>query len=130
MSPSVEKCFLQMTIAIGSAVPIGGGLLGIAEGASMLGHGGNPDLDSHVRYLSGLLLGIGLAFLSLIPDIEMQSSKITLLCSIVIIGGLARLYGIVLAGVPSSTMASALLMELGVVPVIWVWQQRLARLLR
>lgn len=129
MSRSIEKRFLQITIAIGSIVPIGGGLLGIAEGTSMLGHGGNSDLDSHVRYLSGLLLGIGVAFLSLIPDIEMQSAKITLLCSIVVVGGLARFYGIALDGAPSPTMASALIMELGVVPIVWLWQQRLTRLL-
>ena len=129
MSPSVEKRFLQVTIALGSIVPIGGGLLGILEGADMLGRAGNPDLASHVRYLSGLLLAIGIAFLSLIPDIEMQSTKATLLCSIVITGGLARLYGVVLDGLPSPTMTSALVMELGVVPFIWMWRRRLARLL-
>ena len=69
-------------------------MLGVIDGAGMLGRGGNPDLDSHVRYLSGLLPGIGIAFLSLIPDTEMQSAKITLLCSIVVVGGLARFYGI------------------------------------
>lgn len=129
MSPFVEKRALQVTIALGSIVPIGGGLLGIIDGASMLGRDANPDLDSHVRYLSGLLLGIGIAFVSLIPDLEMQSAKTTLLCSIVVVGGLARLYGITLDGAPSSTMASALIMELGVVPIVWLWQQRLTRVL-
>ena len=119
---------MQVTVAIACFVPISAGLLGIAQGAGMLGFGGNVTLDSHARYLSGLLLGVGFGFLSVIPNIENQGSRAALLTSIVGIGGLARLYGVFVQGWPAPSMRFALAMELVVVPLLWLWQKRIARL--
>ena len=94
----------------------------------MLGAAGPADLDSHYRYLSGLLLGIGLVFWSLIPTIERRRTIFTALAAVVVVGGLARLFG-VLAGEGSldDRMPLALVMELVVTPALWVWQGRVAR---
>lgn len=91
-SSLLEKRLLQVTIALACIVPVSAGLGGVFRGAPLLG-GGTMDMDSHFRYLSGLLLGIGLGFFSSIPNIERQSTRIRLLTLIVVIGGIARLMG-------------------------------------
>ncbi len=125
MTPELEKRLLQVAIGKASLVPILAGGWAVWRGAAMLG-GGNVDLDSHFRYLSGLLLGIGLAFAATIPKIETQTSAIRLLTLIVVCGGLARAWGLFHA-VPSIAMIGGLIMELIVTPVLCLWQTRLAR---
>jgi hypothetical protein len=82
--------------------------------------------DSHFRYLSGLLLGIGLLFWSTTPAIEEKTGRFRLLALIVFIGGLGRLLGLVLTGVPSLYMLGGLALELVVTPIIALWQTRVA----
>ena len=43
-----------------------------------------------------------------------------------VLGGLGRLVGLWLTGVPSLTMLAALGMELGVTPLLCLWQTRIA----
>lgn len=126
MNKQTEKLLLQAAVALGCVVPLAGGLLGVVKGAGMLGHGGDVTLDSHVRYLSGLLLALGLGFLSVIPDIERNGARASLLSAVVVLGGLARLYGVMADGWPSPSMVFALAMELAVVPLLWAWQRRVA----
>ncbi len=83
-------------------------------------------LDSHYRYLSGLLLGLGLAFWTMIPRIERHGAGVRLLTVIVVIGGVGRLFGALLHGVPAGPMGYALVMELIVTPLICLWQARIA----
>ncbi len=121
-----ERRLLQVAIGLGCLVPLTGGLLGMLQGAGMLGHAADVTLDSHMRYLSGLLFGIGLGFVSIIPNIEKHRARATLLSGIVVAGGLGRLYGVLADGWPSLPMQLALVMELGVVPLLWLWQRRVA----
>ena len=124
MSNLAQKRLLQAAVAIACLVPIAAGIGGIFDGVRMLGPG-DVTLDSHFRYLSGLLLGLGIGFLSIIPNIENQRERATLLSSIVVLGGFARLYGVWVEGWPAPPMLFALLMELGVVPLLWLWQRQL-----
>lgn len=84
------------------------------------------DLDSHFRYLSGLLLGIGLAYWSLIPRIETSGAAFRLLTLLVIVGGLSRVAGLFLGGEPGLPMQLALMMELVVTPLLYLWQTKVA----
>jgi len=126
LSLSNEKKLLQIVIVFACLIPLSAGLTGILRGAALFG-GGNIDMDSHFRYLSGLLLGIGLGFLSAVPRIETQTLRIRLLTIIVVIGGIGRLVGLFLGGIPSYAMLAALIMELAVTPLICLWQHSLAR---
>jgi hypothetical protein len=119
---------LRIAVALGGLVPVAAGLAGIVTGAAMLGGhpAANLTLDSHLRYLSGLLLGVGLGFWSTIPRIEQQTARFRLLTAIVVIGGLGRLYGIVAEGLPPAPMLFGLVMELGVTPLLCWWQGRVA----
>jgi hypothetical protein len=65
MSPLTEKRMLQVATALACFVPLSMGVTSVLRSAAVL-KGVEPplpiDLDSHFRYLSGLLLGTGLVF--------------------------------------------------------------------
>jgi len=122
------KRALQIAIAVFGCVPVFAGLAGVILGPVMAGDtltGINQ--DSHFRYLSGLLLGIGLIYWSLIPRIETHGRLFRALTLIVVIGGLARLGGVLTIGVPSPSMLFGLGMELVVTPLLCLWQSRIAK---
>ena len=123
-SPLVEKRLLQFAIALGGLVPVGAGLQGVFRGAAFLGRWPGRASDSHFRYLSGLLLGIGLVFWGSIPAVERRGVILRLLTLVVVVGGLARLYGWVVEGDPG-TIRWALVMELVVTPLLCLWQARI-----
>lgn len=118
----LEKRLLQIAVCVACIVPVLGGLDGIFNSDELTG-----DVASHMRYLSGLLLGIGLAFLAAVPKIEQHGGRILLLTIIVIIGGLARLSGFITDGIPGPIMQFALVMELVITPGLCLWQRRVAR---
>ncbi len=121
------KRALQIAVAAGGIVPVSAGLAGVILGPSMAdGSIQATDLDSHFRYLSGLLLGIGLAFWGTVPGIERKGTVFKLLTAIVFTGGLARLYGVLTQGPPGGPMIFGLGMELVVTPLLCLWQARLA----
>lgn len=118
---------LRLAVALGGLVPVSAGLAGALLGPGMLGpEVVSPAADSHYRYLSGLLLGLGLGFWSTLPDPRRHTGRFRLLTAIVVLGGLARLLGLVLHGAPGGPMLAALGMELGVTPLLCLWQARLA----
>lgn len=126
---STERRALQFAVAIACLVPIGAGGAGILLGPRMLGADAIApgDLDSHFRYLSGLLLAIGLGYASAIPSIELQGRRFRLLTGIVVAGGVGRLMSLLAIGPSSAAMVAALGMELLVTPMLALWQWRVAR---
>ena len=135
MTPRASRHALQIVIALAGFVPVGAGLAGIALGPSFAGLGDplgipgstDPSLDSHFRYLSGLLLAIGLLFWSAIPSIERRGSLVRALTLIVATGGLGRAVSLLRVGEPGAGMRLALIMELVVTPLICLWQFTLER---
>jgi hypothetical protein len=127
-----ERRLLQAVILLGCLSPFWFGARGIIEGPAMLvgmdpGQA-PPDLLSHYRYLSGLFLGIGLVLLSCVPRIEARTARFRWACAAIIVGGLARAFGLLSGDAPSAAHKIALAAELGVVPVLMLWQARVARL--
>jgi uncharacterized membrane protein YfcA len=123
-----ERRLLQIAVALGSLVPICAGAAGIVFGPAMVDASeALVAADSHYRYLSGLLLGIGVAFATTIPDIERRAPRFRLLTAIVVTGGVGRLASLLLRGVPPKPMLAALGMELVVTPALCFWQARVAR---
>jgi hypothetical protein len=118
---------LQVAVGVAVLVPLIAGAAGAIEGPGMLDNGPAPDLDSHFRYLSGLLFAIGVAFAAAIPTIERQGARFRLLTGIVFAGGLSRLYGVAVTGQLTQVTAFALLMELGITPALAICQYRLFR---
>ena len=129
MTPEVERRCLQVAILLAGIVPVTGGLAGILAASWLLevDNSCGASCDSHVRYLSGLLLGIGLVAWSLVPTVERVGPPLRLLTGLVVIGGLARLSSLLEVGVPSRLMIGGLLMELVVTSALCLWQSRIAR---
>ena len=134
MTPATSRRALQVAIAVLGLVPVGGGLAGALLGPDGVIPGGptasyDVSVDSHFRYLSGLLLGIGLVAWSSIPGIERHGGRFRLITAIVFVGGLARLYGVLVMGWPAGPMVFGLVMELMVTPLLCLWQWQVARAL-
>lgn len=123
MTPALERRLLQVSIVVGGCVPVFAGFTGMYIGS------GVPDLtlDSHFRYLSGLLYGIGLAFWYAVPNIEKRTAHVRLLCLLVVLGGFTRLIAALAVGVPPPGSILAIGMELVVTPLLCLWQGRVAR---
>jgi hypothetical protein len=79
--PGGERRLLQLLVAALAVVPILSGLSGAVLGSDMFGShvGLSRTGDSHLRYLSGLILAIGLGFWSTVPRIELQGTRFRLL---------------------------------------------------
>ena len=130
MAPESEKKLLQAATALACFVPLSMGLQSVVESASVLRGVREPipiDLDSHFRYLSGLLLGAGLVFLACLPRIERRRPVFLALGAIILVGGLSRLLSLAQNGWPGDGHRFGLVMELAVVPAIVLWQSRVAR---
>ena len=131
MTHGLERRLLQIAIGIACLVPFAAGGAGVIASTEMLKGAGVPtavDLDSHYRYLSGLLFGLGVMFASCIPRIERKTALFRGLALVVLFGGLARLLSLVSFGVPGNGHLFGLAMELGVVPALAFWQARMARI--
>ncbi|MCB2055869.1 MAG: DUF4345 domain-containing protein [Geminicoccaceae bacterium] len=124
-----ERRALQVVICTAVLVPITAGAAGVLLGPGMVESGLPPglrDLSSHFAYLSGLLLGLGLMFLAMVPKIEACGPLFRRLAFVVVLGGMARLWTLLQQGPPDAAYLFGLVMELGVVPVLVAWQWRLA----
>ena len=113
---------LQIAVAILALVPIGAGLSGVLWGPGFVDATQSVSLDSHFRYLSGLLLAIGLGYWSCVPTIAQSTGRFRLLTAIVFIGGLGRAVSLETVGLPDVPMLFGLIMELVVTPALCVWQ--------
>ena len=123
-----ERKALQAVVAIACLIPILTGLDGVLRGAAMFKLATiPPDLDSHYRYLSGIFLMLGLAFASTIPAIERNGARFRLLGAMVVTGGFARGLSWAAVGAPGLGHQLGLGMELVVVPLLMLWQARVAR---
>ncbi len=125
-----ETKALQTVVAVLAFVPVAAGLAGIVLGPRFLGveEPWPVDLDSHVRFLSGVFLVVGLAWYSCIPKIARRTRLFRLLAAMTIAGGFARFLSFGLHGAPSAGHLYGLVAELVLVPLLVIWQARIAAL--
>lgn len=127
MTYAWERRCLQAAILLAGFVPVMAGAAGVLFGVSIVsGFSENRILDSHFHYLSGLLLGIGLVFWCLIPGIERQGKIFRAMTALVVLGGLGRLFDMIVHGLLSPGMIAALGMELVITPILFFAQSHLA----
>ena len=129
MSPAIERRLLQAVVALACFVPLSVGGQSVLHGPGFLGHPPviPTDLDSHFRYISGIFLGVGIAFASCVPRIEATGPRFRLLGALVVSGGLSRVVSLVAVGAPSPGHLFGFAMELGAVPLLMLWQTAFAR---
>lgn len=129
MNTGLGRLLLQLAVGIGSLVPILAGGAGMLWGPEFIRGSpvpAPPDLDSHFRYLSGLLCGIGIGFLTCIPRIQDKGARFQLLGAIVLVGGVGRALSLWDIGPPGFGHRFGLAMELGTTPLLMLWQWRIA----
>ncbi len=124
----LERRLLQIAVAVAGLVPVAAGALGAFRPELLIT--GPAHALTHGAYLSGLLLGLGLAFWSLIPSIEDQGRVFGILTLLVVVGGLARAFTAFRLGAWNLSVELPLVMELAVTPALWLWQRRVSSLLR
>ena len=113
---------LRVCVALAAVVPVAGGLFGAVQSLG----GVSAWSADHYRYLSGLLLAIGLGFWSTVPQIERHAQRFRLLTGLVAIGGLCRLLGVVLGDPLTPAVAAALALELLATPLLCLWQAQIS----
>lgn len=128
MSFPTRKRPLQTAIAILCAVPLTASLMGVVGGPAAFEPGPfAADVDSHFRYLSGIFLGVAIGFLTCIPNVEAKTARFRLLAAFVVLGGFARLLSLILIGPPTWPHLVGLGIELGVMPLLVLWQDLVRR---
>ena len=129
MRDDAELRLFQLVVCLAAIIPLAAGGAGVWFGPAMIHRSlaGDPDLESHFRYLSGLLLAIGVAFIVSAFSLKRRGGLFQALGLIVVTGGLARLLEAARTGFAGGPHRLALVMELLVVPLLMLWAARLAR---
>lgn len=105
-----------MSLALGAASPVYAG-----EGVPEV-----PALDSNLRFFGGMGLGLGLILLWVTPSIERHTTLFRAVWICALLGGIGRLVSMAVVGQPPVPMIVFTAIEVPLVPVLLVWQSRVA----
>ncbi len=128
----MERRALQIVLAVLSLIPLLGLAVTWGSGTQYFTGGGGavPNaLDNQLRYLAGVYAGaVTGALWWAIPRIEERGGAVTLAAGAVFLGGIGRCVSLASVGPPGDpSMMAGLVLELGVAPLLVLWQRRLAR---
>jgi hypothetical protein len=125
----MNKRPLQISTAILGAVPILTGIIGLFGLTdpiyASVNLPANALLDSNLRFLSGIWLGLGLTVIWLIPRIETQTVLFRVLWGMIFLGGIGRLLSMLFLGWPPIPFIAFTVLEIVGAPVFVAWQARL-----
>jgi hypothetical protein len=128
VTPTAEKRLMQAVMCTVLLLPASAVIPSLVSGPEFLGH--PPvipnDLDSHFRYVSGVFPGVLVLIAACIPAIERRGPRFRMLGGVIVLGGLCRLASLLLVGMPSAGHQIGLMVEIGVMPLLMLWQARLA----
>ena len=123
----MERLFLQIATAFSALVLLGLGLCGVILGVQFMHGVGTITVDNYFRLLSGMMAGMGLVFLASIPHVERYRERFGILTLMIVLGGLAELYSVVLHGIPSIGTMFGMFMTLIYAPLLWLLQRHVAK---
>lgn len=83
-------------------------------------------LDSNLRFLSGLWLGLGVAVFWLIPNIEKNTVLFRVIWGMIFLGGIGRLLSMLYVGMPPIPFIGFTALEIIGAPLFIIWQSRVA----
>jgi hypothetical protein len=130
MDQKRSKRLLQITLGLLATAPLFTGLIGLL-GIDNPIYATNPLpvnvlLDSNLRFLNGLSVGLGLALYWIIPEIKSQTIPLRIICGILCVGALGRLCSMLFLGLPPMPMPFFALVEVLAPPLIILWQKKIA----
>src|SRR5881227_3034068 len=121
----MQRKLLQMFVAIAGLIGVGFGLAGVVFGTAFVDIFDDGAIDSSVRFYKGMLLAIGLAYWSCIPEIERRGERMSLVTFILVCGAASRLMAVIGHGVANLGMVLSLIAGLILVPLLWLWQRHM-----
>ena len=86
-----------------------------------------PSLDSNLRFMGGLGLGLGFALLWITSTIEKQGALFRLIWICALLGGIGRLISMAVIGSPPLPLVIFTFIEVPGVPLLIYWQNQIAR---
>ncbi len=126
----MSRTLLQITNALLALLTL------ILAGASLLYGAASPvypdgipmvsELDSNLRFMGGVGVGLALALLWLIPSIEKHTLLYRVIWLCALLGGIGRLASSVIAGLPATPMIVFAAIEVPGVPLLIYWQYKVA----
>ena len=87
----------------------------------------NQALDSNLRFMGGMGLGLAIGLLWITPTIENHGSLFRFIWLVAMMGGIGRLISMWTAGMPPLPMIIFTLIEIPGVPLLIYWQYRVAK---
>jgi hypothetical protein len=118
---------LQITTALLGAVPVATGLItmmGLNDPLyATLNLPRDATLDSNMRFLGGVWLGLGLCVWWLVPRIASQTVLFRAVWLMIFLGGVGRLASLLMVGLPLLPFVGFTVLEIVGAP-LFVWWQR------
>jgi hypothetical protein len=119
----------QVLVVLSALIVLVTGGMDVALGTAPL-PGGNSvpvDVDSNYRFFAAVWLTLGAALLVVAARVAESGPLLRLVCAAVFLGGLARIWSIAVAGVPSPVLLALLGLELVLPPILLLWHRALTR---
>lgn len=127
----MNKRPLQIVSALMGAVPVITGivqLMGIHDPLYASLHlPENATLDSNMRFLAGVWLGLGLTSWWLVPRITEQTALFRSLWLMIFLGGIGRLVSMASVGLPLTPFIAFTALEVLGAPLFVYWQHRIVQ---
>lgn len=127
----MSKRALQVVSGLMGLVPVGTGLvqlMGIHDPLyASLNLPQDATLDSNMRFLAGVWLGLGLANLWLLPRITQETVLFRFLWLMIFVGGIGRLVSMASVGLPLAPFVAFTALEIVGAPLFVYWQHRVVQ---
>jgi hypothetical protein len=124
------KKALQAVTAALALVPLATGVVsmfGLGDPLyASLGLPRSPVLDSNMRFLGGVWLGVGCAVLWLVPRIDTETVLFRAVWLMIFLGGIGRLLSMAFVGLPPLPFVGFTALEIVGAPLFVWWQARIA----
>ncbi|WP_031527757.1 DUF4345 domain-containing protein [Dyadobacter crusticola] len=126
-----SKRTFQIVLAISALAPLLTGILGMLGIASPIYRTlESPDyvlLDSNLRFLNGISVGLGISIYLILPGIEKQTSAVRIICGAIFVGGIGRLFSIYNYGFPPFPFNVFIPVEILLPVLLVIWQKRISQ---
>lgn len=87
----------------------------------------NSTLDSQIRFFSVIWISYGVGFLVVISDINKHKFLFKYLTVFLFLSGFGRLASMLIVGIPSFPLVLATIVELILIPVVFIWHDKLLK---